>query len=93
MASARNSSPDAMAKAEVKFQQVARRKLEADQAMKDQMIARESETNKTARLRALRLAKEEADREAAAELAANAPPPKVRKKAVKKKAVVTETAE
>jgi hypothetical protein len=87
MGSARNSSPDALAKAEVKFQQVARRKLEADQALKDQMMARESEASKTTRLRALRLAKEEADREAAAVLAANAPPPSARKKAVRKKVV------
>ncbi len=86
MATARNSSAEAAAKAELKFQQVARRRLEADQAMKDQMSARESETNKTARLRALRLAKEETDREAAAVLAAQAPPPKVRKRAASKKA-------
>jgi hypothetical protein len=76
---AQNNSADAGARAELKFQQVARRKQEADQAVKDQVSARESEHHKTARLRALRLAKEEADREAAAVLAAenaSAPPKK-----------------
>lgn len=83
-----NSAADAATKAAAKFQQVARRKTEADQAIKDQIHARESETTKTARLKALRLAKEEVDREAAAvaaaEKAAAAP---AKKRAARKKAV------
>ena len=83
---ASNSSAEAGARAELKFQQVARRKQEADQAMKDQVHARESEATKTARLRALRLAKEKTDHEAAvvaAEAAALLP----KKKSTRKKAV------
>jgi hypothetical protein len=42
-------------------------------------LAREAVDVKTAKLRALRLAKEEADREAAALAAAAAPPPKAKR--------------
>jgi hypothetical protein len=60
-----------------------------------QMIASERAATeaKTAKLRALRLAKEEADREAAALAALNAPPAPVKKKrAIATKTAATKTA-
>jgi hypothetical protein len=62
---------DARAKAESKFHLGERRKTGADQAMTEARAAKTAEIQKTARLKALRLAKEAADREAAAA----APPP------------------
>ena len=62
---------DARAKAESKFHLAERRKTEADQALGEARAAKNAESQKTARLKALRLAKEEADRAAAAA----APPP------------------
>ena len=62
---------DARAKAESKFHLAERRKSEADQALTEARAAKTAESQKTARLKALRLAKEEADRAAAAA----APPP------------------
>ena len=56
---------DARAKAESKFHLAERRKSEADQALTEARTAKNAETAKTARLKALRLAKEEADRAAA----------------------------
>ncbi len=62
---------DARAKAESKFHLAERRKSEADQALTEARAAKNAESQKTARLKAMRLAKEAADREAAAA----APPP------------------
>lgn len=62
---------DARARAESKFHLAERRKSEADQALTEARAAKTAESQKTARLKALRLAKEEADRAAAAA----APPP------------------
>lgn len=62
---------DVRAKAESKFHLAERRKSEADQALTEVRAAKTAESQKTARLKALRLAKEEADRAAAAA----APPP------------------
>lgn len=62
---------DARAKAESKFHLAERRKSEADQALTEARAVKNAENQKTARLKALRLAKEEADRAAAAA----APPP------------------
>ncbi|WP_237478709.1 hypothetical protein [Lichenibacterium dinghuense] len=70
---------DARAKAESKFHLAERRKSEADQALGEARAARTAEAQKTARLKALRLAKEEADRAAAAAAPKAAPakaPPK-----------------
>ncbi len=62
---------DARAKAESKFHLAERRKTEADQAVTEARAAKNAESQKTARLKALRLAKEAEDRAAAAA----APPP------------------
>ncbi len=77
---------DARAKAESKFHLAERRKSEADQALGEARAAKNAEAQKTARLKALRLAKEEADRAAAAA----APPPI--KAPAKRKARVAATA-
>ncbi|WP_207210648.1 hypothetical protein [Lichenibacterium minor] len=77
---------DARAKAESKFHLADRRKSEADQAVGEARAAKNAEAQKTARLKALRLAKEEADRAAAA-----AAPPAVKAPA-KRKARVAATA-
>lgn len=77
---------DARAKAESKFHLAERRKSEADQALGEARAAKSAEAQKTARLKALRLAKEEADRAAAAA----APPPV--KAPAKRKARVAATA-
>jgi hypothetical protein len=77
---------DARAKAESKFHLAERRKSEADQALGEARAAKNAEAQKTARLKALRLAKEEADRAAAAA----APPPV--KAPAKRKARVAVTA-
>lgn len=70
--SSRSTAPaDARARAESKFHLAERRKSEADQAVMEARAAKTAESQKTARLKALRLAKEEADRAAAAA----APPP------------------
>ena len=56
----------ARARAEERFRVREQRATEADKAMQDIASAKVAERAKTERLRALRLAKEEADREAAA---------------------------
>ena len=66
---------EARARAESKFHLAERRKSEADQALNEARAARVAETQKTARLKALRLAKEEADRAAAAAAPAPAKAP------------------
>ena len=60
------ATPDARAKAESKFHLAERRKSEAEQAITEARASKNAESAKTARLRALRLAKEEADRLTAA---------------------------
>lgn len=75
---------DARAKAESKFHLAERRKSEADQAVFEARAAKNAESQKTARLKALRLAKEEADRAAA--------PPPVPKVAAKRKVRAAATA-
>ena len=76
------ASADARAKAESKFHLAERRKSEAEQAVTEARASKNAEAMKTARLRALRLAKEEADRLTAAA----APPPA--KTSVKRKSKV-----
>ena len=60
------ATADARAKAESKFHLAERRKSEAEQATTEARAVKNAEAAKTARLRALRLAKEEADRVTAA---------------------------
>lgn len=70
---------DARAKAESKFHLAERRRSEADQALTEARAAKNAESQKTARLKALRLAKEEADRAAAAATPAPVKAPSRRK--------------
>lgn len=78
MSSSKITTDAARAKAEARFQVAEQRKTEAEKVMQDLREAKTAEAAKTIRLRALRLAKEEADRAAVAAL-----PPKTtsRKKA------------
>ena len=78
------ASADARAKAESKFHLAERRKSEAEQAITEARASKNAEAVKTARLRALRLAKEEADRATAA-----AAPPPVKNSAKRKAKVAT----
>ena len=87
MSSSSKVSADARARAESKFHLAERRKSEADQALFEARAAKTAETQKTARLKALRLAKEEADRAAAA-----AAPPPPAKPAAKRKVRAAATA-
>lgn len=64
--------------AEARFKQKEERKTDAEKVWVEMAASRTAELAKTDRLRALRLAKEEADREAAAVAAAAAPPKKTR---------------
>ena len=80
MPSSANRSTEARTKAEARFQVAERRKTDAEKVLSDLKTAKDAESAKTVRLRALRLAKEETDRE----IAANAPPPAATKR--KKKA-------
>jgi hypothetical protein len=66
MASQKNITDEARARAEARFQVHEQRKTDAEKAMRDIQDAQVAERAKTIRLRALRLAKEEADREVAA---------------------------
>ncbi len=65
-------------RAEARFKLAEQRQTDAAKAMNDVRSARDAEAAKTSRLRALRIAKEESDREA---LAAQPPAPKGRKTA------------
>ena len=78
MSSSKTLTEGARAKAEARFQVTEQRKTDAEKAMQDIRDAKTAELAKTVRLRALRLAKEEADRAAAA---AAPPKPAGRKKA------------
>ncbi|WP_439496159.1 hypothetical protein [Bosea sp. (in: a-proteobacteria)] len=67
----RGLSPDEIKRrAQLAFDKADQRKQEASRAFEAERIEREAVAQKTARLRALRLAKESADAEAAATLAA-----------------------
>ena len=74
----------ARVRAEERFRVREQRASDADQAMRDIAVARDAERAKTERLRALRLAKEEADRVAAA--AKPAPVKKTRAASARSKA-------
>lgn len=76
MATNQDNAAAARVRAEERFRVREQRATDADQAMRDIAVARDAERAKTERLRALRLAKEEADRVAAA--AAPAPVKKTR---------------
>ena len=65
MSSSKILAEGARARAEARFQVTEQRKTEADKAMQDLREAKAAEAAKTTRLRALRLAKEESDRQAA----------------------------
>lgn len=76
--SSRNGDPvELRQRAEARFKLAEQRQTDAARAMSDVKLARDAETTKTARLRALRLAKEAADRE----IVAAKPPTKSRKSA------------
>ena len=59
-------SDEARARAEARFKLSEERRTEAEKVMQDLREAKDAESEKTTRLRALRLAKEEADRAAVA---------------------------
>ena len=59
-------SDDARARAEARFKLSEERRTDAEKVMQDLREAKSAESEKTTRLRALRLAKEEADRAAIA---------------------------
>lgn len=82
MGSETNATADARARAEAKFHLAERRKTEAEQVMSEVNAAKMAEMAKTARLRALRLAKEEEERAAAATARAAKPVPGSRRKRV-----------
>jgi hypothetical protein len=76
------SSKEYQAKAEAQFHQTLKKAHEAKQAMSQYEAAARAVDEKTAKLRALRLAKEAAEAKAAAEK-----PPEIKKKAGSKKKV------
>ena len=76
MASRTGDPVELRQKAEARFKLTEQRQTDAAKAMSDVRAAREAESAKTTRLRALRLAKEASDREA---LAAKPPAAKGRK--------------
>ena len=75
------SSEDARKRAQASFDKVEQRKQGVARALDAERAEQESIAKKTLRLRALRLAKENADMIAAADLKALAPPPKTTSRA------------
>lgn len=92
----RGLSPDEIKRrAQLAFDKADQRKQEASRAFEAERIEREAVAQKTARLRALRLAKESADAEAAATLAAEQARAKaalIKEKALAKAAKTAKTA-
>jgi len=72
-----DNAETARARAEARFQKEQKKVQESEQGRLDRVAAAEAIDGKTARLRALRLAKEADDAQAAA--AAEKPPPKAKK--------------
>lgn len=82
MTTRKSLSDEARARAEARFQVSEQRKSDAEQVMRDLQDAQQAERAKTERLKALRIAKEQSDRDAAA---SDSGKPKSAKSAVRRK--------